>query len=174
MSCKPIRSFGAALLLNAALIMAGAALPSFGRSDGKPVTPGRAENRLRPSLRHTVVLDYEDFGSQVMSYGLIGYGWNQWKNEGHELPDDVAVRVVVYKGVSVTRVRRAYPVVKGRSDYRYVGYGRALRFLDRQIAELEGWKKGERDADSVKTWEDLLTTLKNTRAAIIWGLGRST
>ena len=171
MSCKPIRSFGAALSFSAALIIVGSAPRSFGRPAGKPVTPGRAQNSLRPSLRHTVVLDYEDFGPQVMSYGLIGYGWNQWKNEGHELPDDVAVRVVVYKGVSVTRVRRAYPVVRGRSDYRYVEYGRALRFLDRQIAELEGWKKGERDADSVKTREELLNTLKNTRAAITRRLG---
>lgn len=148
--------------------------PAAALPQDQTIRPGRAQERPASSLPRTLVLGYDAFGPQVVAHELIGYGWNQWKAEGHQLPDDVEVKVVVYRGLRPGKVRAAYPVVRGRSDYRYVEYGRALRFLDGKIAELEGWKKAERDADSVKTWEDLLATLKNTRAAIIRGLGRST
>jgi len=121
-----------------------------------------------------LVLGYEEFGPQVIAYELIGFGWNQWKAEGHELPDDVAVKVVVYRGVRLGKVRAAYPVVRGRGDYRYVEYGRALRFLDRKIAEVEGWKEAKQAAWPVAAEQDQLATLQNTRAAIIRGLGRPT
>jgi hypothetical protein len=105
-----------------------------------------------------------------MAYELIGHDWNQWKNEGHELPDDVEVKVVVYKGVSLGEVKNAYPVIRGTSDYRYVEYDSALLFLDRRIKELEGFKREESRADSVKTWDELIGRLNDTRAAITMSL----
>jgi hypothetical protein len=161
-----------AVLLNAGLIM-GCGGPAFSNSNllqDKPGTPNREEKRLLSSLPRTVVLDYEDFGPQAMAYELIGYEWNQWKNEGHELPDDVEVKVVVYRGIRLGKVKGAYPVVRGRSDYRYVKYDHALRFLDTQIGKLEATKKEESEANLIKMWDDLITTLKSTRAAIVRGL----
>jgi hypothetical protein len=102
-----------------------------------------------------------------MSYELIGNEWNQWKEEGHELPDDVEVKVVVYRGVSLEKVKRAYPVVQGRGDYRYLEYDRALRYLDAQIGEVENLSKEETQAETVKMWDDLTNTLKSARAAIL-------
>ena len=164
----------AAARFAAVLILTCAAPPASGHPQDRTSRPGRVEARSASSLPRTLVLGYEEFGPQVTAYELIGFGWNQWKAEGHELPDDVEVKVVVYRGVRLGKVKAAYPVVRGRGDYRYVEYGRALRFLDRKIAEVKGWKEAEQAAGSVKTLEELLATLKNTRAAIIRGLGRPT
>jgi hypothetical protein len=139
------------------------------KQEAKPKV--QSKNRSQPSLPNTVILGYEDFGPQVMAYELIGYGWNQWKNEGHELPDDVDVKVVVYRGVNLAKVKGAYPVVRGQSDYRYVEYDRAMRFLNAQISELERHKKEEPEARLAKMWDDLIMRLKKTKAAITMSLG---
>lgn len=162
-------------LLRAARFIAGLILTCVvphadGRPQDKTARPGRAGERPASTLPRTLVLGYEEFGPQVMSYELIGFGWNQWKAEGHALPDDVAVKVVVYRGVRPGKVKAAYPVVRGRGDYRYVVYGRALRYLDRNIKELEDERGDESGPDSVKMREGLIATLKNTRAAIVRGL----
>jgi hypothetical protein len=134
------------------------------------ISHDRVEARPTSTLSRTLVLGYEEFGPQVMAYELIGFGWNQWKAEGHELPDDVEVKVVIYRGVRLGRVKAAYPVVRGKSDYRYVEYGRALRFLDRKIEELEEQKREGADPDSVRLWEELLATLKGTKSALVRAL----
>ena len=135
-----------------------------------------ANQRICSPCAHTVILPYEDFGPQVMSYELIGMGWNQWKSEGHELPDDVDIRVVVYRGVELEEVRKQFPVVQGKSDYRYLKYARAIQFLQEQVKTVESYKKEEQQAadsepNAVKMWEKLEQTLKKTHRVIIENLG---
>jgi hypothetical protein len=169
MNCKAKLNLPAAALLYAVLITACAEPPAE-RPIDKSVAPGRIVKKPSSSLRHTAIFDYEDFGPHVMAYELIGDDWNRWKNEGHELPDDVEIKVVVYKGVSLAEVKNAYPIIRGMSDYRYVEYDSALLFLDRRIKELEGFKREKSQADSVKTWEELIDRLDNTKAAITTSL----
>jgi hypothetical protein len=112
-----------------------------------------------------------------MSYELqIGNAWNEWKSEGHELPDDVDIKVVVYRSVELAELRKQYPVVQGKSDYRYLEYARALQFLQEQVKTVESYKKEEQEADdslasAVKMWEELEQTLKKTHKVIIENLG---
>ena len=167
---KVTPTLSVAARLTAVLMFTCVAPPAPARTQGVTVRHGRVEARPASTLSRTLVLGYEAFGPQVMAYELIGFGWNQWKAEGHELPDDVDVKVVVYRGVRLGRVKAAYPVVRGRSDYRYVEYGRALRFLDRKIEELEEQKREGASPDSVKLWEELLATLKGTKAALVRAL----
>jgi len=83
-----------------------------------------------------LVLDYADFGPQVMAEPLLGDEWYVWTRPGDLAPDDrFDVRVVVYQGDRAA-IERAYPTVPGRSDYRLVARSEAVRFLDRQLAEL--------------------------------------
>ena len=112
-----------------------------------------------------------------MSYELqIGNAWNQWTNPSHELPDDVDIKVVVYRGVELEELRKQFPVVKGKSDYRYLEYARAIQFLQEQVKTVESYKKEEQEAadsvlSTVKMWEELGQTLKKTHRVIIENLG---
>jgi len=112
-----------------------------------------------------------------MSYELqIGNAWNEWKSEGHELPDDVDIKVVVYRGVELGELRKQFRVVKGKSDYRYLEYASAIQFLEEQAKIVESYKKKEQEQDdsipsAVKMWEELEQTLKTTRRIIIENLG---
>jgi len=104
-----------------------------------------------------------------MAFGLIGHDWNQWKDEGHDLPDDVGVQVVVYRGVSPEQIRERYPVIRGRSDYRHVEYREAVRYLDRRIADAK--ELGEEDGGGQEMWADISARLSDTRRRIIEALG---
>ena len=90
------------------------------------------------------MLDYADFAPQAACYALIGFEWNQWKSEGHPEVDDVPVRVVVYRGTSLGEVKKAYPVARGKSDYRYVRRDRALKFIEARLREWQATSKDER------------------------------
>ena len=79
---------------------------------------------------NTIVLSYDDFGPQAMSYEQIGKEWYQWNSQGPDDPnarDDI--KVVVYRNVSLDEVKRKYPVIEGQQDYRYLEYQAALHFL---------------------------------------------
>ena len=107
-----------------------------------------------------------------MSYELqIGNAWNQWKNEGHELPDDVDIKVVVYRGVELEQLRKQFLVAKGKSDYRYLEYARAIQFLQEQVKNVESYKENASDANEVELWDELDQTLKKTHRVIIENLG---
>jgi hypothetical protein len=83
-----------------------------------------------------LVLDYADFGPPVMAEPLLGDEWNVWIRPGDLGPDDrFDVHVVVYQGDRAA-IERAYPTVPGHSDYRLVTRSEAVRFLDRELAEL--------------------------------------
>lgn len=120
---------------------------------------------------HTFVLSDADFGPPGMSYELIGNAWNQWKDEGHELPDDVEIKVVVYRGVGLEEVKKQFPVLRGKSDYRYVEYGRAVQFLHENMKQVESYKEADEDGNPVRIWEKLSRTLAKTHTLIIENLG---
>jgi hypothetical protein len=136
------------------------ALWTWNRSSKAPAT------RLRPA--NAVVLAYENFGPPSMVFELqIGPEWNQWKSEGHELPDDVPVQVVVYRDMKLEQVRKQFPVVKGKSDHRYLEYHRAIAFLDEKLKEVEQSKQQSETEDELQLWDRLQKTLTNTRAVLV-------
>ena len=111
-----------------------------------------------------MVLDYDDFGPQAMAFTLLGMAWWQWAECAcFEPGDQMTIRVVVYRGVSKRAAQRRYPVVKNRSDYRYVSYRAALRYLDEQLADL---------GDTTEL-PALRAELAETRRRIVAGLLRS-
>ena len=73
-------------------------------------------------------------------------------------------------------VRKQFPVVRGKSDYRYLEYERAVRFLEQKETEVQDYKKKEQAAadaepNAVKMWEELDQALKKTHRVIIENLG---
>src|SRR6267378_3720349 len=106
---------------------------------------------------NTIVLSYDDFGPQVMSYELIGKEWYQWNSQGPDDPnarDDI--KVVVYRNVSVDEVRRKYPVIEKQQDYRYLEYQPALDLL-KKYEEDPFWNEYNETKDRAqKTKEKIL------------------
>lgn len=85
-----------------------------------------------PQRSKTVVVQYEDFGPQVMSYRYIGMGWYQWDSEGGDDPNRTFdIRVVVYRNITLNEVEKMYPVIKQKQDYRYLEYKAALELLSK-------------------------------------------
>jgi hypothetical protein len=84
----------------------------------------------------TVVLSYQELGPQVAVYELIGFEWYQWNNHGGSDPNEVDdVKVVVYRNVSLDKVKEMYPVVVGKQDYRYLDYETAIEYLNKNEGE---------------------------------------
>lgn len=85
------------------------------------------------------ILKYDDFGPQIVSHELIGFSWWQWDAHGDSNPQtQYDVKVVVYKNISLAKVKKAYPVIKEKSqDYRYVEYAVALKYFDKVIKNFE-------------------------------------
>ena len=108
---------------------------------------------------HIAVFPYEDFGPQAISYELLGMGWYQWDSHGYEDPDyKYNIKVIVYDGMSLADVIRAYPTVQGQVDYRYVTKDRAVAFLNSKIAECEESARSEPDIGMAS----VLSVLKRT------------
>jgi hypothetical protein len=87
-------------------------------------------SRQQPTS-NTIVLSYKELGPQVAVYKLIGYEWYQWNSQGSDDPtklDDV--KVVVYRNVSLEKVKEMYPVIKEKQDYRYIDYSTAMDYLN--------------------------------------------
>jgi hypothetical protein len=115
---------------------------------------------------HVLVLDYADFAPQAAGYELIGFEWNQWRSEGHPDPEDVPVKVAVYRGTALSKVKKAYPVVRGVSDYRYVRYDQVLKFLGARLREMEAPPPGERLGGP----DPVIARYRSTKQAIeAWG-----
>ncbi len=82
------------------------------------------------------VLKYEDFGPPVIANNLIGMDWWQWQPHGDSRPTRYDIKVVVYRGLQLDKVKAKYPVAPEKNkDYRYVEYADALTYLDQHIAE---------------------------------------
>jgi hypothetical protein len=123
----------------------------------------------QPAVKSTstdaIVLAYADFGPQAMAYETLGKQWFQWHSHGSSDPNAVdAIYVVVYRGVSLARIKARYPVVIGAQDYRYLDYDAALAYLKAQRAALEASEESE-------VLATLAARLAATQASVIAGLG---
>ena len=88
--------------------------------------------------RHTLILDYNEFGPQVEAYELLGMQWWQWQPHGDSRPRKYDIKVVVYKGIDLETVKEKFPVNQlQEQDYRYVKYSDALQYLDERIQEID-------------------------------------
>ncbi len=106
-----------------------------------------------------VVLDYDDFGPQVIANEVLGMAWWQWDNHGDSRHRNYDVNVIVYRYVALKDVASQYPVnVEKKIDFRYLHYQKALDYLDEKIAE--------------NAIEAVTETLRKTREKIIKELGR--
>lgn len=89
------------------------------------------------SQQEVVLLDYNDFGPQIIAREVIGMEWWQWQDHGD--PDPAAVypvKVAVYRNIPLSEVKQRYPVEpEQKKDFRYLEYQNALRFLDEKITE---------------------------------------
>lgn len=121
-----------------------------------------------PSTPGTVVLSYDDFGSSVDAYRLLGRETWSWPGCVCFEPDDeFNVRVVVYRGRSLASVTRAYPAIENVQDYRHVTYDDAMTYLDDKLAEL----RDPADSDDVEYRSRRSKTFAATRARITSALG---
>jgi hypothetical protein len=84
----------------------------------------------------TVVLSYHELGPQVAVHDLIGFEWYQWNNHGGSDPNkEDDVRVVVYRNITLDKVKEMYPVIVGKQDYRYLNYEAAISYLNENERE---------------------------------------
>ncbi len=148
------------------------------RSEAAPLGAREAVSDARALERSTLVLPYAAFGPQAAAYELIGYEWYQWNNSGCGCTDPAkadVVKVVVYRGISLRAVQSLYPVIEGKSDYRHIEYGRAMRFLRdhmdewEEVAEQE--EQDEPKESSPSMWRRLIVLYKDTERRIIEQLG---
>ena len=104
------------------------------------------------------VLDYKDFGPQVIASEVIGAEWWQWQSHGDSRPAQYDIKVIVYRDIAFDEVQECYPVdQKNKKDYRYLEYNKALSYLNSKI-----------DDNVIKRVTD---TLKDTRKKIDDDLG---
>ena len=111
------------------------------------------------SQQEVALLDYNDFGPQIIAREAVGMEWWQWQDHGDSGPAAIyPVKVAVYRDIPVTEVEQRYPVKpEQKKDFRYLEYQRALRFLDEKIAE--------------NVQENVTEQLKATRKKIVDQLG---
>ncbi len=108
--------------------------------------------------KKTLVLRYSDFGPPVIAHTVIGSDWWQWQPHGDSRPRDYPVKVVVYRSVSLLKVKAAYPVnAEKEQDYRYLTYQAACTYLDAQIEQ--------------NVLDEVTEDLEKTRAKIIAKFG---
>lgn len=115
----------------------------------------------------TIILKYTDFGPQVLAWKTIGMEWWQWNNHGDSDPRSRCnIHVVVYRGISLEKVKRMYPVRKEiNQDFRYLEYSKAMAYLDRTIKEIS-----DKDHET-SIFKSLAQKLRTTRKKILNALG---
>jgi hypothetical protein len=123
--------------------------------------------------RNILLLGYADFGVQSMAYELVGFQWYQWDSHGDLHPGTkYDIKVIVYKDIDLEEVQKLYPVDKDKKqDYRYVAYDKALEYLDQQMQQIEELQKSDSGRQNADLYEDLISTLGNTRSVIVNRLG---
>jgi hypothetical protein len=116
----------------------------------------------RPLESSALILRYQDFGPQVVSHEALGMEWYQWNSHGSDdSNEDDDVKVVVYRGVPLDEVKKIYPVIEGKQDYRYLEYKAALDLLDKYESD-SFWDKHP----------DTRERMRQTRRKILEQLGR--
>jgi len=80
------------------------------------------------------ITDYKDFGPSQLSSRLLGKKQWQWDTPENHLPVNYDVKVVVYRDISLEKVKKLYPVDPyQKQDYRYIEYGEARAYLSETI-----------------------------------------
>jgi hypothetical protein len=112
------------------------------------------------SNQHTLIMNYNDFGPQVIASDIIGMEWWQWEVHGESRPTSYPIKVVVYRNISLAAVKKQYPInqQKGK-DFRYLEYNKASAYLDEKIEE--------------NVVDEVTDRLRETRATLIRALGRA-
>lgn len=107
---------------------------------------------------NTLVLEYSDFGPPAMANEVIGMDWWQWQPHGDSRPKKHDIKVVVYRDISLEKIKISYPVIPPKKqDYRYIEYQAALDYLNQGIV-----------ADAVPA---LTKQLEKTKKIIVLKLG---
>lgn len=84
------------------------------------------------------IAKYGDFGPPQLAGQLLGDKWWQWNDPENHKPVTYDVKVVVYRGVSLADVERAFPVNPAlKQDYRYVEYTKADLYFTKVITDFE-------------------------------------
>ena len=84
------------------------------------------------------VTSYNSFGPPQLSTKLIGNKWWQWDDPDNHKPVKYNVRVVVYRGISLNKVKESFPVIpEKKQDYRYIEYEAASMYFEKTITQLE-------------------------------------
>lgn len=104
--------------------------------------------------QNSIVLNYSDFGPQVIANEIIGMEWWQWQPHGESRPAGYDIKVVVYQNLSLDEIKKTYPVKpEQEQDYRYLKYEKAINYLQDKINE--------------NVIEDVTTKLKVTRTRLL-------
>ena len=107
-----------------------------------------------PATSSVTILDYDDFGPQVVAHEVIGMQWWQWQSHGDARPRKYDIKVVVYKDLPLATIKKNYPVIPAKQqDYRYLQYDKAIQYLNELIKE-----------DAIPA---LTTKLKSTRHKLL-------
>ena len=124
-------------------------------------------HRNRSHFPNSFVMKYSDFGPPGSSDELPGsQGRGQRVNDPGSVDD---MKVVVYRNVDLTTVKRTYPELGGKSVYRYLEYSQAIDYLDKQIEALR--TNNSLDAEDGKLKEKLISNYEQSRSKIIERLG---
>ncbi len=85
-----------------------------------------------------LVLEYGDFGPQVMAWETLGGQWWQWDANAQSEPAlENAIHVVVYDDIPISKIQERFPVNKLKhQDFRYLDARTSLRYLNRNIEAL--------------------------------------
>lgn len=123
--------------------------------------------------KNTLVLPYQKFGPQVVAYPLIGFEYYQWNSHGSSDPKQVdVINVVIYKDIDLELIKEQYPVIKDKSDYRYVEFSEAIKFIDNKINEWKDDKAKETEKEFILTYDKLINNYLILRKAIVKKLGQ--
>lgn len=121
--------------------------------------------------KQTVVFRYADFGPQAIAYELIGFNWYQWDCSGcGNLREQHDIRIVVYHNINLAKVKELYPIIIGKTDYRYVEYNESISFLNKKIVEFTNSFRDDTENSDLYLW--LKNTLRETRDTIIQELDK--
>ncbi|MBN2366874.1 MAG: hypothetical protein EH225_13580 [Calditrichaeota bacterium] len=124
--------------------------------------------------RNICLMEYSDFGVQSMAYELIGFQWYQWESHGAPDPNiKYNIKVVVYRNISLEEVQKLYTVNRNKKeDYRYIEYGNVMRYIDRQMKQIDEMRTTDSDLENTDFYDDLKTTILNTSIKIATNLGQ--
>lgn len=112
-------------------------------------------------------MEYSEFKPASRSYELLGSESDE-RNELDNENSEIQTKIVIYRNVDLITVKKTYPTFGGKPNYRFVEYGEAIAFLDKQLSEL---KALENDGDIESARKELISECEQTRSKITERLG---